>query len=55
MLISCMVYFQTLKMQATCSSETSADIQRTKRCYIAKERALHNHRCENLKANKYLK
>jgi hypothetical protein len=34
----------------TCSSETSADFQRTKRHYIAEDRCLHNHRYENLKS-----
>jgi hypothetical protein len=40
----------TLKMEATCSSETSVDFQRTTRCYIPEDRTLHNHRCENLKS-----
>jgi hypothetical protein len=34
MLVSCMAYFSTLKMEATCSSETPVDFQRTTRCYI---------------------
>jgi hypothetical protein len=37
-------------MEATCSSETSVDFQRITRCYIRKDRTLHNHRCENLKS-----
>jgi hypothetical protein len=37
-------------MEAICSSETSADFQRTTRCYIPEDSTLHNHRCENLKS-----
>jgi hypothetical protein len=40
------------RWQATCSSETSVDFQRTTRRYIPDNRALHNHRCEKLKSNK---
>jgi hypothetical protein len=36
--------------EATCSTETSAEFQRTTRRYIPRDRALHNHRCENLKS-----
>jgi hypothetical protein len=39
-----------LKMEGTCSSETSVDFQRTTKRYIPEARALHNHRCENLKS-----
>jgi hypothetical protein len=39
-----------LKMEATCSSETSVDTQRTTRRYIPEDDALHNDRCENLKS-----
>jgi hypothetical protein len=42
--------FWTLKMEATCSSETSVDSQRTTLHYIPEDRTLHNHRCENLKS-----
>jgi hypothetical protein len=45
---SALVYSSTMKMEATCSSETLADFQL--RHYIPKERTLHNHRCENLKS-----
>jgi hypothetical protein len=38
------------EMEATCSSETSVDFQRTTRRYIPEERILHNSRCENLKS-----
>jgi hypothetical protein len=42
--------FLTLNMEVTCSSETSADFQRTIWRYIPKDRALHNHHSENLKS-----
>jgi hypothetical protein len=42
--------FSTLKMEVTCSSETSVDTQRTTRRYIPEDGTLHNHRCENLKS-----
>jgi hypothetical protein len=50
MLISCLAYFSTLKMEAACSSETPVDFQRTTWRYIPEDRTLHNHRCENLKS-----
>jgi hypothetical protein len=34
MLVSCSAYSQTLKMEATCSSGTSVDFQRSTRRYI---------------------
>jgi hypothetical protein len=37
-LVSCSAYSSTLKMQATCSSETSGDLQRNTRGYIAEDR-----------------
>jgi hypothetical protein len=37
-------------MQAMCSSEMSADFQRTTRPYIPEDRTLYNHRCENLRS-----
>jgi hypothetical protein len=38
-------------MEATCSSETSTDFQRTTRRYIPEDSiTLQNHRCENLKS-----
>jgi hypothetical protein len=40
----------TLKMEATCSRETSVDFRLTTRHYIPEHRTLHNHRCENLKS-----
>jgi hypothetical protein len=49
-LASCSAYSSTMKMEAIFSSETSGDFQRTTRRYIPEDRALHNHRCENLKS-----
>jgi hypothetical protein len=43
-------YSSTLRIEATCSPETSVDFQRTTRRYIPEDRTLHNHRCENLKS-----
>jgi hypothetical protein len=48
-LVSCLAHSSTLKMEETCSSETSADFQRTTWHYISADRTLHNHCCENLK------
>jgi hypothetical protein len=42
--------FSTLKMEATFSSITSVDTQRTTRRYIPEDGTLHNHRCENIKS-----
>jgi hypothetical protein len=41
---SCLAYSSTLKMEATYSSETSFDFERTIRRYIPGERILYNHR-----------
>jgi hypothetical protein len=41
----------TLKMEVTCSFETSVDFQRTTRRYIPEDSTLHNHLCENLKSH----
>jgi hypothetical protein len=41
----------TVKMGATCSSETSVDLHRTTRLYIREDIILHCHRRENLKFN----
>jgi hypothetical protein len=38
-----------LKIEETCSSETSVDFQRTTRRYIPEGITLHIHPCENLK------
>jgi hypothetical protein len=40
-----------LKMEATCSSGTSVDFQKTKRHYIPEDRTLDNHCRENLEMN----
>jgi hypothetical protein len=40
MLVSCLAYFSNLKMEATCSSETSVDFQRTTRRYVPEDKAL---------------
>jgi hypothetical protein len=47
-LVFWLAYSSTLKMKASCSSETSVDVQRNTRRYIPVDRTLHNHRCENL-------
>jgi hypothetical protein len=44
-MVSCLAYFSTLEMDATCSSETSVDFQRT-----TGDRSLPSHSCENLKS-----
>jgi hypothetical protein len=48
-LVSCSAY-SAMKMDATCSSETSVDFQRTTRRYIPKVSNLHNHCFENFKS-----
>jgi hypothetical protein len=48
-LVSFRTYSSTLKMEATCSSETSVDFQRSTPNYIRENITLHNHRFENLK------
>jgi hypothetical protein len=40
----------TMKIEATGTSETSVDFQRTSRPYIPEERTLHNHSCMSLKS-----
>jgi hypothetical protein len=50
----CSDYYSALKMEATCTSETSMDFQRTRR-YIPENRNLHNHHWENLKSYKDFK
>jgi hypothetical protein len=42
MLVSCSAYSLTLKMEATHSSETSVEFQRTTRHYVPEDRTLHN-------------
>jgi hypothetical protein len=50
MLVSCLAYSLILKMEATCSSETSVDFQWTTQYYIPQDKTLHNHHYENLKS-----
>jgi hypothetical protein len=43
MLISCLAYFLTLKMEATCSPKMSVAFQQTTWHYIPEDRTLHDH------------
>jgi hypothetical protein len=45
MLVSCLSYSSTLKMEATCSSETSVEFKLTTRRYIPEARTLQTIRC----------
>jgi hypothetical protein len=50
LLVSCSAYSLTMKMEATCSSETLVNFQRTGRRYILEDNnTLHNQWYENLK------
>jgi hypothetical protein len=49
-LVYCLTYSLTLKMEATYSSETSTNFQRTTRRYIPEDKNLLYHRCEKLKS-----
>jgi hypothetical protein len=49
MLISCLAYSSTLKMEATCYSEILIDVQPSTQRNIPEEKSLYNHRCGNLK------
>jgi hypothetical protein len=42
MLLSCLAYSSTLKLDMTCSFETSDSLQRTTRRYIPEDRTLYN-------------
>jgi hypothetical protein len=46
MLVSCLPYSATLKIEAICSSETSVDFQRTAWRYTPEDSTLHCLRCE---------
>jgi hypothetical protein len=46
-----LLYSVALKKEVICASVTAVDIYRTTRRYIAEDRTLHNHRCEDLKSN----
>jgi hypothetical protein len=50
MLVYCVAYSSTLKMEATCSSETSVDYQRTAFCCFPEDITLPNHHSEDLKS-----
>jgi hypothetical protein len=50
MLVSCLAYSLTLKIEATRVSETSDDFQQITWSYIPEDRNLYNHRCGNLKS-----
>jgi hypothetical protein len=54
MLVSCLAYSLTLKVETIRSSETSIDFQRTERRYIPDDSTLYNHRCEYLKSYKLI-
>jgi hypothetical protein len=41
MLLSCLPYFSALKIETTCSSETSFDFQGTKRYYVSEDKMLY--------------
>jgi hypothetical protein len=50
LLVSCLAYSSTLKMEVTCSFEILVDFERTARCSIPEVRSLHNFCCENLRS-----
>jgi hypothetical protein len=50
MLVSCLAYSSTLKVELICFSEMLVDFQQTTQRYIPNDRILHNHHCENLKS-----
>jgi hypothetical protein len=45
MLVSCLAYFSTQKIEAICSSETSVDFHRTTLRYISEDVTLHIRNC----------
>jgi hypothetical protein len=53
-LVSCLAYSSTMKMEATCSSETSVDFQRTTRHYIPEDKTLLKH-CYRLSLERHKK
>jgi hypothetical protein len=46
MVLSCLAYSSTLKMEAICSCEKAVDFRRTTQSYTPGDRSLHNHCCE---------
>jgi hypothetical protein len=53
-LVSCLANSSSLKLEATCSSETSVDFQQTTWSYIPQDTSLPNHSCENPNSYKKL-
>jgi hypothetical protein len=49
LLVYSLTYSSSLNMEATCSSETPVDFQRTARCCVPERGTLYNNSCENLK------
>jgi hypothetical protein len=47
MLVSCLAYSSTLKMEVTYTCETSVDFQRTTQRYILEDRTLHIYLCRD--------
>jgi hypothetical protein len=47
-LVSCLAYSSTMKMEVTRTSEISFDFPRATQCYIPEDRSFHNRRCGNL-------
>jgi hypothetical protein len=54
MLVSCLAYSSTPKMEATCTSEMLVNYRGT-RCYIAEDSAPYTHNSEDLKSNLLIK
>jgi hypothetical protein len=52
-LVYCLAYSSTLKMEPTCSSETSIDFQRSIRHYIPEDRTLRHKFCLKSRVNVY--
>jgi hypothetical protein len=46
-LVSCLIYYSTLKMEATYSAETSADFQRTTLRYNPEDISLHKYSADS--------
>jgi hypothetical protein len=54
MLVSCLAYSSTLKMEVVCSSEMSVDFHQTLQCYTPEDGAAHSHCCENFISNIFI-